>query len=379
MKVQARGATSGARARAPTLAPRWSIDTGDYVASACVLEGTPLVLAGTGAGEVVAVERAAGAVAWRRQTHALGVLSVAADPSRAHAIAVAGAGPAVHLLGPDGSARAAFESRAPMVDQLSWSPAGRYLAVGAGARIQLWEPGGTLALETVPQRSSVTAIQWRVTGAQFATCGYGGVQLWDTERGIGMSRLQWQGSLVSMAWSPDGRVIACGSQDCTVHFWRVHNGEDSEIRGFASKPKALAWDAKSEWLATAGGPTISLWRFSGRGPEGTRPRVLEGHLGNVAIAAFHPSRTWLATGGSDGGVLLWLPKRTDSPVGAIFMDDPVTALCWTRDGAALLVADAGGRMALLDVDTRELTRLSKAGSGLLDTFDDRLQRGAFDD
>ncbi len=27
-------------------------------------------------------------------------------------------------------------------------------------------------------------------------------------------------SLVSLAWSPDEKIVACGSQDCSVHFWR---------------------------------------------------------------------------------------------------------------------------------------------------------------
>ena len=78
-----------------------------------------------------------------------------------------------------------------------------------------------------------------------------------------------------MVLSPDGDIVACGSQDNSVHFWRRSTEEDSMMSGYPGKPSALAFDDTGTLLATGGGEAVTVWSFQGSSPEGTRPGVLE--------------------------------------------------------------------------------------------------------
>ena len=122
-------------------------------------------------------------------------------------------------------------------------------------------------------------------------------------------QLEWKGSLVSMVLSSDGDVVACGSQDNSVHFWRRSSGQDSMMSGYAGKPSALAFDDSATLLATGGGEAVTVWSFEGLGPEGTRPGVLELHTGTVTRLAFARRSMRLASGGRDGVVAVWSSKR----------------------------------------------------------------------
>jgi WD40 repeat protein len=152
-----------------------------------------------------------------------------------------------------------------------------------------------------------------------------------------------------VAWSPDGKVIACGSQDNSVHFWRLATGNDSEMSGYPSKPRALSWDAKSSLLATSGGEEVCVWDFAGKGPEGTRPRLLKGHGATVQELAFSPRRGMLASAAEDGGLLLWEPRSSAAPSLAAMLDRPASVLAWHPTEHRLAVACADGTVALFSL------------------------------
>jgi WD40 repeat protein len=161
--------------------------------------------------------------------------------------------------------------------------------------------------------------------------------------------LAWKGSLISMAWSPDAKVIACGSQDSSVHFWRLASGNDSQMSGYPFKPKALAWDRESKLLATSGDATVTVWDFRGKGPEGTRPIQLEAHKGVCTSLAFSPHGGMLASGGQDLSVLLWEPRKSSKPLRFAFLEDEVTGLCWHPERPTLVGADASGMLFAWDI------------------------------
>merc|ERR1711991_803748 len=70
---------------------------------------------------------------------------------------------------------------------------------------------------TTPVRSARSPGQVQ---RKLATACYGRVSFFEAASGKLSQKLEWQGSLVSMVLSPDGDIVACGSQDNTVHFWR---------------------------------------------------------------------------------------------------------------------------------------------------------------
>jgi WD40 repeat protein len=224
------------------------------------------------------------------------------------------------------------------------------LATASGKRVRLWGADGTPRLETESHASTITGLAWSSDGKQLATCCYGGVQLWNVAAGAQGRHLPWKGSLISLAWSPDDRVIACASQDCSVHFWRLDSAKDSEMTGYPFKPRAIAWDARGSMLATSGDATITCWDFSGKGPEGTSPLQLVGHKTLVTCLAFSPRRAVLASGAQDSSVLLWeprrgQPKRDLGPVGYAFLEDEISGMAWDREHRSLVAVDAAGHVA----------------------------------
>ena len=176
-----------------------------------------------------------------------------------------------------------------------------------------------------------------------STC-YGRVTIFDSATGGSNQRFEWKGSLVSLALSPDGDVIACGSQDNSVHFWRRSTGEDSMMSGYPGKPTALAFDSTGTLLATGGGEAVTVWSFEGNGPEGTYPGSLELHERAISTLDFAPDGFRLASGGRDGLVLVWSLHSDGQgrPEGAAMLESVLAKVCWRPDGKSLAALDGDG-------------------------------------
>jgi hypothetical protein len=68
--------------------------------------------------------------------------------------------------------------------------------------------------------STVSAIAWSGV-EELATACYGRVTFSDAKSpGRSARRLEWKGSLGVSGAEPHGDIVACGSQDNSVHFWR---------------------------------------------------------------------------------------------------------------------------------------------------------------
>ena len=198
--------------------------------------------------------------------------------------------------------------------------------------------------------STVSAIAW-CSAEELATACYGRVTFFDASTGELRQKLEWKGSLVSMVLSPDGDIVACGSQDNSVHFWRRSTEQDSMMSGYPAKPSALAFDDTGTLLATGGGEAVTVWSFQGSGPEGTRPGVLELHAQPVTTLAFARRAMRLASGGRDGAVVVWSLQRDGEgrPIGNAVVTGVVAELYWRPDGArACRARRAGGRDGLAD-------------------------------
>jgi len=323
----------------------WLLDAGDYVVDLAMSADGALVAAALGSGEVVCVEAKSGDVCWRAAAHPGGALAVAF--SRDGLLATAGQDGRARIFGARGDSIADLPGAGGWVDHVAWAPSGELLATSSGRVVRLWTARGEPRLETGAHPSTVAGIAWRSDGREIATCSYGGVHLWTVETGARARHFAWKGSLVSLAWSPDDAVIACGSQDASVHFWRLSTGNDSEMRGYPFKPKALAWDGRGTMLATAGDATVTVWMFEGKGPEGKPPKQLEGHLALCTALAFAPRSGQLASGAEDMGILVWEPRRGTKPVRFAFLRDAVTKLVWHPDGKRLVAADASGHLMML--------------------------------
>ena len=326
------------------LRPGWSASVGDYaIAGGWTLNGEALVV-GDVAGGVYAFDGKSGASAWaRHETHDGSLLAMAIHPSGA---AFATGGQDGRLLirdSAEGRVAETIDVGSGWVENLAWSPDGQWLAASCSRQVRAYAADGEEVWRSEDHPSTVSAIAWSGVD-ELATACYGRVTFFDASTGELRQKLEWKGSLVSMVLSPDGEIVACGSQDNSVRFWRRSTEQEAMMSGYPGKPSALAFDDAGILLATGGSNAVTVWNFQGGGPEGTRPGVLEHHAQPVTTLAFARRGMRLASAARGGAIVVWSLERDGNgrPIGTAVLAGTGAELHWRPDGRALAALDARG-------------------------------------
>ncbi|MEM9800956.1 MAG: PQQ-binding-like beta-propeller repeat protein, partial [Planctomycetota bacterium] len=305
------------------------------------------------AGAVYAFDGGSGAVNWcEENVHEGGALTAAVHPSGDRFATAGQDGRVLVWRGAEPDLDLTLDVGRGWIENVAWSPDGEWLAATCSRQVCVYDASGSEVWRSDDHPSTVSAIAW-AGRKELATACYGRVAFIDVATGDARQTLEWKGSLVSMVLSPDGDVVACGSQDNTVHFWRRSTGLDSMMSGYPGKPSSLAFDSTGTLLATSGGPSVTVWRFEGNGPEGTQPGVLRHHEKTVTTLAFAANGRSLATGARDGSVAVWAIDRDGEgdEVGSVELDGAVAQLCWRPDGQALAALDGRGGVTVWWLDS----------------------------
>jgi WD40 repeat protein len=331
-------------------AERWAHDLDDFpIAVACSRRGT-FIAAATSSGPIVIFDARTGDVVARFRGHAGGTLSISWSPDET--LLVSG--------GQDGSARiwdvATGEERAVCDAGASWvehvafdpraaAPMSQLIATAAGRFVRLWTADGRLVRSYAPHPSTVSAIAWQAGAQELVTAAYGALTVWSPARERHVRRLKWKGSILAIACSRDGRYIASGDQDCTVHFWRVKTGDDLQMSGYPAKVLQLSWDTSNRYLATGGSETVTIWDCK-RSPEGTKPRTCEGHDDLITALAYQHRGDLLASSDAAGTVIVWAPTRSSTPVARHAYNAEVVSVAWDPTDATIVAATADGMISV---------------------------------
>lgn len=323
----------------------WTADVGDFpTALAWLPNGTQLAV-GAASGEVslLAADDGARRVIGR---HENGVLALACRSDGARIASGGQDGEIAEWRLPDGEVLHRTAPGKAWVEQLAYQPGGKGLASAAGKRVDLWSEAGERLHGFEEHGGVVAGLAWN--GAKhLAAAAFGGVWLHRIGDGeYSTEALPWKGAPLTLAWSPNGKVIACGMQDASVHFWRRPGGHHSQMAGYAAKVRETSWSANSRWLATGGGQSVVLWDFGGKGPEGTRPVQLDGHTDRITALAFQREGGYLVSGGKDWRLSLWRPGSTVQALDAHLLGAPVSTLAWSPDSRRVAVASENGEIAL---------------------------------
>lgn len=250
--------------------------------------------------------------------------------------------------GISGEELCSLEAGHSWVGKVRYNPFRNELATAAGKQLKLWNSQRAVFYESASHASTIADIGWRPDGSGVAAAAYQGISLHVPGRRRDPRKYTWKGSSLALAWSPDGKYIATGEQDSTVHFWHMISGRDAQMSGFPTKVLELSWSSKGQWLATSGGTSVCLWDCSGKGPEGRAPRELMAHSTRVTQVAFQPDGKLLASSDVEGFVVLWNPANHDKAIGARALSSTISCLRWTK-GARLAAGLHDGRVVILRV------------------------------
>jgi WD40 repeat protein len=327
---------------------RWSLVLDESVASLAPAPDARTLAVATASGELAVLSVADGSRVRTAVGHDGGALCLAWSPNGAR-LASGGVDGLVRLhTASDG--RCTSTRVSGWVQALAWSPDGTRLAAAAGRALVLLGEHGELLHRWQDAPSTVTDIAWSRDGSRVAAAAYGGLRWYAavSRSSRPVRTFDWQGSLLVVRVSPDGRWVASGNQDASVHVWRLWSGDDAEMTGYPQKVDALAFDRSSRWMACGGSGEISLWDFSGQGPTGRAPQMLPGHASQVCALDWQSTGDRLASAGRDGEVAVWAPGPKGTRTAAVLTADAgarVTGLRWTGDELAFGTVE--GRVGVL--------------------------------
>jgi WD40 repeat protein len=113
------------------------------------------------------------------------------------------------------------------------------------------------------------------------------------------------------AWSLDGRLLAIGADDGTIHVWDTLIGLLIHIlKGHGGPVRCVTWSPMSPILSSASDDrTLRVWDIA----TGAMLRRVRGHRFPVRHVAWSPDGQFLASGSADGTVV-W-NAATGTPLG----------------------------------------------------------------
>ena len=228
------------------------------------------------------------------------------------------------------------------VSFVTFSPNGALIASGNGDEtISLWDTHtGELSHTLEGHTRSVSSVAFSPVGGMIASGGYwedNTVRLWDTRSGEPLRILKGHTSAVlTVAVSPDGLTIASGSRDKTIRLWDSRTGEHKHtLEGHTHDIWSLAFSPDGGTLASGGEDhTIRLWDTR----TGDLVQTLD-YTSSVSSVAFLLDDFMLASGG--GMIRLWSLRtgevlHTLEGGEVVFSSDWSTLASGSSDGSVLL-------------------------------------------
>jgi WD40 repeat protein len=192
----------------------------------------------------------------------------------------------------------------------------------------------------------------------------GNVIFWDLATGKETHRLEGHVGPASrvLRFSADGKLLATGSWDWgywshsnSIRIWDVKTGREmNPMPTHADRIASIACSPDGQIIASGSNDkTIRLWQRA----TGKPLHLLAGHDGDIKALAFSPDGKTLASAASDKNVRLWDTATGKEKAHHGDLTAPVLALAFTPDGKTLRAAAGDGSVISWQGDKSTIIKL----------------------
>jgi WD40 repeat protein len=173
------------------------------------------------------------------------------------------------------------------------------------------------------------------------------VRFWDLNgTSIGQPLQMPKGVLSSVAFSPDGQLVAVGVNK-TIWLWRTNsNLVNRAFQGHEKGITSVAFSPDGQLIASAGkDATVRLWDIDGN----SIGQPFQGHKGTVYSMAFSPNGELIASGGWDKNIYIW-NKSGDLIKKFEGHDEDINSVTFSPDGELIATGSGDKTIRLWDID-----------------------------